>query len=542
MTSLHSKLYDYAESQLPRVLTQLDRDPDSPTFGCFDRNYWHYKIRDFPSSILQQGIFTLEAVRKGVFKVDFDQEVVASWSVAAVNALLKQADSRGRFNEYYPYEDSYPAMAFSLYTVCKVIHNWGESENSLSEKINWTALERIAKYHSRRVETEAANQQATGLAALAFANQLGIGSISNETVEKHAKTLFSLQDSEGWFGEYGGPDFGYLTVTIDALIDYHELTNDGRARDAIDKAVRFIADCVGTDGLLPSTVNSRNTDYVVPYGLTRWASHSSTASWLVNTLFQDLDQPFHFIRSTDDRYHTHYIFSSIIRSVSYLDEITDPVEPERVREKWLPNCGYWIYWPEHKEWNAIVAAKKGGLFRIHFKDSIPAIDNGWRLYRNGKMWTTNWWSDDSKIIIKENSVSIEDYSREGHYFESKPYKHILLRMVAWIFRGWIIPHLKEKMIFRKKTTKGPQFKRVVKIDGEKMEIADSFRTEHSFKAQRSPRQNIRHVASADSFSIEDFGRSVIHQEAVLIDSTFESKLSIVPGEIFQATGNGVKSQ
>ena len=54
----------YFEMQSRRVITQMDRDPDSLTFGCFDRNYWHYKIRDFPSSILQQGVFTLEALRK----------------------------------------------------------------------------------------------------------------------------------------------------------------------------------------------------------------------------------------------------------------------------------------------------------------------------------------------------------------------------------------------------------------------------------------------------------------------------------------------
>ena len=29
-----------------RIFTALDRDPNSPTFGCFDRDFWHYKIRD----------------------------------------------------------------------------------------------------------------------------------------------------------------------------------------------------------------------------------------------------------------------------------------------------------------------------------------------------------------------------------------------------------------------------------------------------------------------------------------------------------------
>ena len=44
---------DYIRKKLPLVLTQIDRDRHSKTYGCCDRNFWHLKIRDFPSAILQ---------------------------------------------------------------------------------------------------------------------------------------------------------------------------------------------------------------------------------------------------------------------------------------------------------------------------------------------------------------------------------------------------------------------------------------------------------------------------------------------------------
>ena len=44
---------------LPRILTQVCRDKFSPLYGSFDRNWWHYKIRDFSSIILQQGGYSL---------------------------------------------------------------------------------------------------------------------------------------------------------------------------------------------------------------------------------------------------------------------------------------------------------------------------------------------------------------------------------------------------------------------------------------------------------------------------------------------------
>ena len=49
--SFHQLLAEF----LPRILSQCCRDANSPAFGCFDRNFWHYRMRDFSSIILQQG-------------------------------------------------------------------------------------------------------------------------------------------------------------------------------------------------------------------------------------------------------------------------------------------------------------------------------------------------------------------------------------------------------------------------------------------------------------------------------------------------------
>ena len=45
--------------QIPKILTLQDRNPHSPTYGCFDRAYWHYKIIDFPSGMAQELVWPL---------------------------------------------------------------------------------------------------------------------------------------------------------------------------------------------------------------------------------------------------------------------------------------------------------------------------------------------------------------------------------------------------------------------------------------------------------------------------------------------------
>ena len=43
-----------ALATIPKILTLQDRNPHRPRFGCFDRNYWHYRIIDFPSGMAQE--------------------------------------------------------------------------------------------------------------------------------------------------------------------------------------------------------------------------------------------------------------------------------------------------------------------------------------------------------------------------------------------------------------------------------------------------------------------------------------------------------
>ena len=48
-----------ALAQIPKILTLQDRNAHSPTYGCFDRNFWHYKIIDFPSGMSQEFVWPL---------------------------------------------------------------------------------------------------------------------------------------------------------------------------------------------------------------------------------------------------------------------------------------------------------------------------------------------------------------------------------------------------------------------------------------------------------------------------------------------------
>lgn len=504
LSALKESFQHYIACQFPRVLTQMDRDPDSPTFGCFDRNYWHYKIRDFPSTILQQGVFTLEAIRRGNVTAVAPNAVVERWCVGAIKALARQVDGQGRVDEYYPFEAGYPPAAFGLYAAARILFEWQTNAPELVALVDTTPLKRLATHLAARVEQGATNQQAAGLAGLALAAKVGLVPELTTRIETLARLIFDAQHPEGWFNEYGGPDFGYLTVTLDALVDYYDATSDRRALTAIDRAVSFLAQMVGVDGCLPSTINSRNTDYVVPYGLVRAAAWNPTASWLVAELFSNMANPTHFLWSTDDRYHCHYIFASIVRSLSHLDSMQPAQSPNLEDTTWLEGCGFWIYRSHEPAWTAYVAARKGGLVRIHQQGCQPTVlDHGWRILKDKQIWTTNWWSADWHIQKQTDHIQISGHCQKAKFHTVNPFKHLILRGLAFILRQGVIPLLKRVMIFRPGSSDGPYFKRQVEIGDWGVRIKDHIKSYKGAEARTSVRQNLRHVASADSFSREE---------------------------------------
>jgi hypothetical protein len=527
MLDLYARFRFYAQAQVARVLTQMDRDPDSPTFGCFDRSYWHYKIRDFPSAILQQGVLMLEAIRTGSVGWTMpdgslaDSRMVESWGVAAVNALARQVNRWGGVDEYYPFEQSYPAAAFGLYAVCRVLVDWQTVAPHLLTSVDWQPLQRLAQRLVQRVEGQAMNQQAAGLAGLALAAKLSL--IDQREVAVHADRLLAAQHAEGWFYEYGGPDFGYLTVTLDALTDYFEVTQDQRAVGAIDRAIAFLSQLVGADGRLPSTLNCRNTDYVVPYGLVRSAARNPVASWLVETLFRDMDRPGHFLWATDDRYHCHYIFASIVRSLPYLHQMQPAQMPQPKSELWLEGCGYWVVWSGDRSWTAYVAARKGGLLRIHRRQGGPLLDHGWRIHAGKTLWTSNWWSDHWQVEKQAGKVTIRGRCQQTQFHVPTPLKHGALRLLSWLFGDKLIPLLKQQMIFRLGRAAGTRFERSIHVTPEEVEIEDCLAAQSGAMAIVSPRQNLRHVASADSFSAEEWQPRLIESDRQPLDRDLRVK-------------------
>ena len=111
----------YAElglGYIPRILALVDRNPLSPTYGCFDKSYWHYKTSDFPSGMYQECVLPLAlAYKYKLPKGDkyYQAERLKELVEAGIEFAASSSHSDGSTDDYYPYEKALGASCFSLY-------------------------------------------------------------------------------------------------------------------------------------------------------------------------------------------------------------------------------------------------------------------------------------------------------------------------------------------------------------------------------------------------------------------------------------------
>ncbi len=508
---LPTTLASAADQILPRVLTQVCRDPSHPAYGCFDRNWWHYKIRDFPSIILQQGGYALWQAAPSAEQAP--QQGLRNLATAACTFWNKRAIRHGAFEEYYPWEQGYPPLAFSTLAVAKLVREGAVDQTKVEQGMRLAAVQLLTRF-----ESEAANQQVAGLAALAVLRSIQPERVPADAYERILTQTLALQTPEGWFQEYGGPDIGYLSVTIDCLWDIHDHQPDDRIKQSLLTACRFISQITALGSIHVGLHNARNTDYLVPYGLIR-AAHEMAGDWpegqvTVEAIFGGASAPYHFLHATDDRYLCHYIGHSVLRARNYLSEASTIQNPQsfiqhhpsniKNSSHHFPLSSHWVAPPNSdRPFGIIITPKKGGIITLQSGREC-ASDYGWVIDDVGEHHITHWWSDEWQWRQEDaGTLTIEGNFYVHRETESSPFKHLALRAMSLLLGRTIIARLKSRLIFHR--PRSPyRFKRSIRMETDVVRVSDEIiGLTNQAALRRAARPSKRHVASADSYHPED---------------------------------------
>lgn len=493
---LHAPLLTVAQSWAPRILTQLCRDSTSPLYGCADRNWWHYKIRDFPSIILQQAGYAMHVAARHPEWAG-QAEPLDALAAASARFWNARALKHHAFEEYYPWEQGYPPLAFGTLAMAKLA-----AAGVVPAEDVRPGLARAARQLRTRFEAKAGNQQMAGLAALAWVDKVMPDEADPRAFAEQKPRTLALQHEEGWFWEYDGPDLGYLAVTIDCLWDLYDATGDQDFRLSAARALAFMAEFLDAAPQGVGLHNSRNTDYLVPYGIVRSVFEGESAERRDATLvalhaFAGADRPDHFFAAVDDRYICHYLGQSLFRALLLLRERSLEAPPPAPRPpRLLAGSGHFL------DTGLTISCRKGGIVTIT-DGAAEASDYGWIVERGGTQYVSHWWSDAWTFSVAADGVEIEGGLFPHKEKLSTPPKHIVLRLLSFLLGRRLTALLKRVLIF-KRGGGGPRLsRRISRRSGEVLIVDRLTGLTSSDRLIRAPRASKRHVASADSFHRQD---------------------------------------
>lgn len=362
-----------ALAQIPKILTLLDRNFHSPTYGCFDRNFWQYKIIDFPSGMSQEFVYPLALAYHTDLENNpyYHEPVIRDWVEAAILYAAKSAHADGSCDDYFPFERAGGAAAFSL-LACIESYQLLQLNNQAAidffiKRADWLA------HHQE--SGRLTNHQALIVLCLELLSRLLNTDRWNEQKEQRLEQVLSWQNPEGWFQEYEGCDPGYHTLTISCLARIYQLIPHNRLKDAIAKAVILAAHFIHPDGSYGGEYTSRNTYNFFPHGF------ELVGKWLPEALSIN-DQ---FLKGmakglapcyADDHIIGHHTWNYLLAWRDFVPA-RPPLKPRPHGRLWLREAGILIDRRQGTE--LYLALNKGGVFKLFREGQLMASDTQFSL-------------------------------------------------------------------------------------------------------------------------------------------------------------------
>ncbi len=421
MTSTLRNVYaQKALGQIPRILSNQDRTPTSPTYGCLHRDYWLDKTSDFPDAVRQFAVHALALVYKHDMpgNIYYGSEKVRDWTVAGLSFWADIQHKDGSFDEFYPYERGWVGpTAFTTYTSIEALNLLGdEVPEEVREKV-LNAVRKAAHFIAagESEEDHLANHHAMACLAVWKSYELLGDEALKAGFEKVWKDFLSYHTDEGWSIEYDGIDPGYLSATVSFLAKIYQTNPDPRLLKVMKASVEKCSYFAYPNGFYAGSMGSRNTLHFYCHGFEVMANEiplaGSVAEHLLGGLAEDKLVPPEII---SDRYLVYRVPEFLLAYLDYAQKPDDrpalPFEREPFTD-FFPGCR--VYVKNTPNYYAVANLAKGGVLKIFNrsgkgkKGDLIFNDCGHiGQTKEGKTFTSQWIDPSFKVKQDEGGFEI----------------------------------------------------------------------------------------------------------------------------------------
>lgn len=428
--------------QIPKLLTLLDRNAHSPTYGCFDRNFWQYKIIDFPSGMAQEFVWPL-ALAYDTDVPDnpfYQQPAIRDWVEAGIIYAAHSAHADGSCDDYFPYERAGGAAAFSLLACIESYTQLG-----LNNPVALRFFEQRADWLAHHNESgRLTNHQALIVLCLERLSKLLQTSKWDKARVQRLERVLSWQNPEGWFQEYEGCDPGYHTLTISCLAQIYHLRPDPRLKEALIKAVELSAEFVHPDGSYGGEYTSRNTYNFFPHGFELVGQWMPEALGICDRFLIGLANGLAPCYA-DDHIIGHHTWNYLLTWRDFVKDRPKPT-PRSTGRVWFKDAQILI--DRRQDTELYLALNKGGVFKLFRGNQLVASDTQFslRVLAGSKVKNAVGHLVDSyRVNVGEDEIIIEGQLGWAKQKQMTPTNLLILRVVM-LTVGRFFPNLIRKLL------------------------------------------------------------------------------------------------
>jgi hypothetical protein len=449
--------------KLPHLLTLVDRNPLHATYGCFDRQYWHYRTSDFPSGMYQESVLALALAWRLRVRGNrwYRAPRVRELAIAGMHFAARSAHRDGSCDDYYPFERALGATAFCLRACTAAYRLLGLDDRELIDH-----FVRRADWLARHDEPgRLSNHQA--LVALALWNTYELTGEERFRAAAAARVdrLLQWQSAEGWFPEYEGCDPGYLTWTIGFLAEYARASRDLRLYEPLCRAVEFARYFQHPDGSFGGEYGSRNTAHFHPHGFELLAGQLPAARQLTDGYLAALARG---TRSypDDDRIVSHLVVDLLnaSRDCAPRDRglTAEPNLPESF-QRHFPEAG--LYVRRHGDRYAVVGLTKGGVLKLFQGDRNIASNCGLVAETDRGELLVSHAVQDVSVNVHNNGLTVEARMHYASHEVLDGWRFLVFRLgmlaVGRWARDWVRRVLQRRIILGRRPAP-VRFRRVIR--------------------------------------------------------------------------------
>ena len=445
-----SKLRDeYASralSQIPRLLTLLDRNEFSKTYGSFQRAFWLDKSDDFVNALPQYGVISLSLVynHKMPGNIYYKNSKIKQWTIAGMLYWAKVQHKDGSFDEFYPNERGWAGpTGFLLFAMVEAYRVFKDSMTKKEKSIFLKACKKAAIFLGKYDESGVlANHNAMALLGIYEAYTILNDQKILRLFKKQMKVFYALVSQEGWSLEYDGPDIGYLSATVSFLARIYKLGyRDNKILSVIEKSIIFSSYFVYPNNYYGGSLGTRQTLHFYPHGYELFTEKFPLAGKIADQMLMGLCEGKLVPPEIQaDRYFLYRIPEFLLSYIDYKPKIKSRLEKLPYQRKdfsyYFKHAG--IYVKKEKDLYFLCNLKKGGIIKVFDLKQNKLIFNDDGVVgklTSGDVLTSQWVDPTYQISINKDSISVKG---RLNYLPQKvftPFKGLIFRSVILAF-GW----------------------------------------------------------------------------------------------------------